>query len=209
MSKGSSSDVAFSDAVKRVQEERGSRDTYARIERERGGFRTAIDDDLRSFLADIDTAYLATASADGQPYVQHRGGPRGFIRALRGASGNTLGFVDLSGNKQYVSTGNLRENARVCLFLMDYQEKRRVKVWGTARIVALTDAPAALVEELGVGDEGKPEQLVLIDVEAWDINCSQHIPQKVNAADVAPVIERLQARIAELESQVSQLSRRK
>jgi uncharacterized protein len=196
-----SSDVAFTPAVKRVQEERGSRDTYARIERERGGFRTGVDDDLRAFLADIDTAYLATASADGQPYVQHRGGPRGFIRPLD--DGRTLGFIDLSGNKQYVSTGNLHENPRVCLFLMDYQEKRRVKVWGTARILALHEAPRALLDELDVGDEGKPEQIVLIDVDAWDINCSQHIPQKVNAADVAPVIKQLQERIAELEAQLS------
>jgi predicted pyridoxine 5'-phosphate oxidase superfamily flavin-nucleotide-binding protein len=191
-----SSDVAFSDAVKQVQQERGSRDTYARIERERGGFHTGVDDDLRAFLADIDTAYLASASADGQPYVQHRGGPRGFLRAL---DDKTIGFVDLTGNKQYISTGNLRENPRVCLFLMDYLEKRRVKVWGTARVVALADAPAALLQALAVGDEGKPEQVVLIDVDAWDINCSQHIPQKVNAADVGPIIERLQARIAELE----------
>jgi predicted pyridoxine 5'-phosphate oxidase superfamily flavin-nucleotide-binding protein len=191
-----SSDVAFSDAVKQVQQERGSRDTYARIGRERGGFPTGVDDDLRAFLADIDTAYLASASADGQPYVQHRGGPRGFLRAL---DDKTIGFVDLTGNKQYISTGNLRENPRVCLFLMDYLEKRRVKVWGTARVVALADAPAALLQALAVGDEGKPEQVVLIDVDAWDINCSQHIPQKVNAADVGPIIERLQARIAELE----------
>lgn len=201
MTKAPSSDVAFTPAVKRVQEARGSRDTYARIERDRGGFHTDVDDDLRAFLADIDTAYLATASADGQPYVQHRGGPRGFIRALA-APKNTLGFTDLSGNKQFVSTGNVSENARVCLFLMDYQEKRRVKVWGRARIVALADAPAALLDELDVGDEGKPEQVVLIDVDAWDINCSQHIPHKINAADVAPVIEQLRARVAELEAQL-------
>jgi uncharacterized protein len=203
MSKAPSSDVAFTPAVKRVQQERGSRDTYARIERERGGFRTGVDDDLRAFLADIDTAYLATASADGQPYVQHRGGPRGFLRAL---GEKTIGFVDLAGNKQFVSTGNLSENPRVCLFLMDYEEKRRVKVWGTARIVALGDAPRELLDALDVGDEGKPEQLVLVDVEAWDINCSQHIPQKVNAADVAPIVQRLQARIAELEAQLRSTS---
>ena len=201
MTKAPSSDVAFTPAVKRVQEARGSRDTYARIERDRGGFHTDVDDDLRAFLADIDTAYLATASADGQPYVQHRGGPRGFIRALASPK-NTLGFTDLSGNKQFVSTGNVSENARVCLFLMDYQEKRRVKVWGRARMVALADAPAALLDELDVGDEGKPEQIVLIDVDAWDINCSQHIPHKINAADVAPVIEQLQAHVAELEAQL-------
>lgn len=194
-----SSDVAFTDAVKRVQEERGSRDTYARVERERGGFRTLVDDDLRGFLAGIDTAYLASASADGQPYVQHRGGPRGFIRAH---DEHTLGFMDLSGNKQFITTGNLRENPRVCLFLMDYEGKRRVKVWGRARVIPLDAAPRALLSGLDVGDEGRPEQVVLIDVDAWDVNCSQHIPQKINAADVAHVIEKLQARIAELEAQL-------
>lgn len=202
MKRAPSSDVAFTPAVKRVQEERGSRETYARIERERGGFRTTVDDLLRAFLAEVDTAYLATASADGQPYVQHRGGPRGFIRPLAGAHENTLGFVDLTGNKQYVSTGNLRENPRVCLFLMDYLERRRVKVWGSARVIALADASRELLEQLDVGDEGKAEQVLLVDVDAWDINCSQHIPQKVNATDVAGVVERLQARIAELESEL-------
>ncbi|MGZ3442066.1 MAG: pyridoxamine 5'-phosphate oxidase family protein, partial [Polyangia bacterium] len=126
-----SSDIAFSDAVKRVQSERGSRAAYARVERS-GGFETGVTDALRGFLAQIDTAFLATASADGQPYIQHRGGPQGFIRAL---DDRTLAFLDFAGNRQYVSTGNLRENERVCLFLIDYAQRRRIKVWGTARVV--------------------------------------------------------------------------
>ena len=170
-----SSDVAFSDAVKHVQTERGSRAAYARVERH-GGFRTEVDDELRAFLATIDTAVLATASADGQPYVQHRGGPRGFIRAV---DDHTLAFTELDGNRQYVTAGNLTENDRVCLFLIDYARRRRVKVWGTARVVD---------DELHIA------------VSAWDINCPKHIPQKVDAAEAAAVIAQLRARIAELEA---------
>src|SRR5689334_15909231 len=124
-----SSDVAFSESVKREQTARGSRRAYERVERN-GGFNTVVDDDLRAFLAEIDTAFLATASADGQPYIQHRGGPKGFIRAV---DDHTIAFVDETGNRQYVSTGNLAENDRVCLMLIDFARRSRVKVWGTAR----------------------------------------------------------------------------
>src|SRR5471030_791170 len=141
--KNPSSDVTFSPTVKRVQTERGSRAAYRRME-ERGGFRTAVDEDLRDFLAGIDTAFLATASKDGQPYVQHRGGPKGFIRAL---DDSTLAFADLDGNRQYVTTGNLLENDRVCLFLMDYAHRGRVKVCGHARIVPMTSPLASLLGE--------------------------------------------------------------
>ncbi|MEO7094010.1 MAG: pyridoxamine 5'-phosphate oxidase family protein, partial [Polyangiales bacterium] len=187
-----SSDVAFSDAVKRVQTERGSRDAYARVERE-GGFETTVTDDLRAFLAEIDTAFLATASADGQPYVQHRGGPRGFLRAI---DDHTLAFADFAGNRQYVSTGNLAENDRVCLFLIDYARRRRIKVWGTARIVPATEPLLGLLSTAGY--RARPEQIVLVTVSAWDVNCPQHIPQKLDAADVARRVGALEARIAEL-----------
>jgi predicted pyridoxine 5'-phosphate oxidase superfamily flavin-nucleotide-binding protein len=190
-----SSDVAFSPSVKAVQAERGSRAAYARVERG-GGFEQQVTDDLKGFLAVIDTAFLATASADGQPYVQHRGGPRGFIRAL---DERTLGFIDYAGNKQYVSTGNLRENDRVCLFLIDYAHRRRIKVWGTARTVpAAPDLLAALATP---GYRARVEQVVLIAVDAWDVNCPQHIPQKIDAAEVAAVVSELRARIAELEAE--------
>lgn len=194
-----SSDVAFSPAVKAVQAERGSRAAYARIERG-GGFATAVDDDLRGLLAAIDTAFLATASADGQPYVQHRGGPRGFIRAL---DDHTLAFLDFAGNKQFVTAGNLRENDRVCLFLIDYARRLRVKVWGTARTTAVTPELAAALALPGY--RARVDQVVLLTVTAWDVNCPQHIPQKVDAAEVAPVLDRLRARIAELEAENARL----
>ena len=190
-----SSDVAFSAAVKHVQSERGSRGIYERVERD-GGFETVVTDDLRAFLGEIDTAFLATASADGQPYVQHRGGPKGFVRAL---DDHTLAFVDFAGNRQYVTTGNLSENPRVCLFLIDYARRRRIKVWGTARVVPADDALVARLSTPGY--RGRAERVMVIEVSAWDVNCPQHIPQKVDAAELAQVVERLQARIAELETE--------
>jgi uncharacterized protein len=189
------SDVAFSPAVKQAQAERGSRSTYERIE-SMGGFQTAVTEELRGFLARIDSAFLATASAEGQPYVQHRGGPKGFLRAI---DEKTLGFIDFTGNRQYISTGNLSENDRVCLFLIDYANRRRVKIWGTARIVAPTPELTAALALPGYKARG--EQIVLISVSAWDVNCPQHIPQKIDAADAAAAIEKLQARIAALEAE--------
>lgn len=178
MTKAPASDVAFSPRVKEVQAERGSRAVYARVEAN-GGFESEVTDELRAFLQDIDTAFLATASADGQPYVQHRGGPKGFIRAL---DDHTLGFVDFTGNRQYISTGNLRENPRVCLLLMDYEQRRRVKVWGTAELVPLTtDLRAKLLDHGYEGYRARPEQALLLTVRAWDVNCPQHIPRMVHA----------------------------
>ncbi|MBP6112973.1 MAG: pyridoxamine 5'-phosphate oxidase family protein [Sphingobium sp.] len=189
------SDIAFTPTVKALQTERGSRASYARME-ERGGFRIAITDDLAAFLATVDTAYLATTNAAGQPYAQHRGGPKGFIRVV---STSTLAFADYTGNKQYISTGNLAENDKAFLFLMDYAHRRRIKIWGRARVV--TD-DAALIEQLmPQGYSAKPEQAILFEVEAWDMNCPQHIPQKIDVADVTAAVRQLEARIATLETE--------
>nr|WP_294511009.1 pyridoxamine 5'-phosphate oxidase family protein [uncultured Rhodopila sp.] len=188
-----SSDIAFTPAVKSIQTCRSSRAAYARIEA-RGGFRSAIDEDLGSFLAEVDTAYLATANAGGQPYAQHRGGPKGFIRVL---DEHTIGFADFAGNRQYISIGNLAENDKAFLFLMDYAHRRRIKLWGRARVV---EGDADLIARLMPdGYRARPEQAILFTVEAWDSNCSQHIPQKFDAADVGAAIGRLEERIAGLE----------
>ena len=197
-----SSDVAFTPAVKAVQAARGSREAYARMEA-RGGFQTVVDADLAAFLAEVDTAYLATASADGQPYAQHRGGPKGFIRAV---DERTVGFADFSGNRQYVSTGNLAENDRAFLFLMDYAHRRRIKLWGRARVV---QGDAGLLARLmPEGYRARPEQAVLFTVEAWDANCPQHIPQKLDAAEVAKAVGWLEQRVAALEAENASLKRR-
>lgn len=181
-----SSDIAFTPRVKAVQEQRGSRAAYARMEAG-GGFRTGVTADLVAFLAEIDTAFLATATAEGQPYAQHRGGPPGFIRAV---DERTLGFADFSGNRQYVTTGNLQENDKAFLFLMDYAHRRRVKLWGRARVTA----DAELIARLMPADyAAQAEQAILFEVEAWDINCPQHIPRKVDAAMAAAALVRIEA----------------
>jgi uncharacterized protein len=194
-----SSDVAFTPAVKTVQTRRGSRESYARMEA-KGGFRTAVTADLIGFLAGVRSFYLATANAGGQPYIQHRGGPPGFLRAI---DERTLGFADFKGNRQYITTGNLAENERAYIFVMDYAQRRRLKLWGRARVVE--DDPALLARLWPEGYAARPEQVVLFEVEAWDTNCPQHIPQMFHAEDVGRTIVQLQTRIEELEAEVAAL----
>jgi hypothetical protein len=194
-----SSDVAFSPAVKAAQARRGSREHYARLEA-RGGFRTTVTSDLATFLAEARSFYLATASADGQPYVQHRGGPPGFLRIV---DERTLGFADFKGNRQYITTGNLAENPRAYIFVMDYARRRRVKLWGRARVVE--NDTALLAHLWPEGYAAHSEQIVLFEVEAWDTNCPQHIPQMFHSGDVARTVVELQTRISELEADVAAL----
>jgi predicted pyridoxine 5'-phosphate oxidase superfamily flavin-nucleotide-binding protein len=195
------SDVAFTEAVKAIQRERGSRASYARMEKS-GGWSTEIDDDLAGFIAEQTSFFIATANAAGQPYIQHRGGPAGFLRVL---GPQRLGFADFAGNRQYISLGNLSENPKVQLFLIDYETRQRVKIWGEARVV--TDDRALLARLVVDGYRAKVEQAIVIDVRAWDANCPQHIPQRFEAADVALVLERRDQRIAELEGKVTELER--
>lgn len=193
------SDVAFSPAVKAIQSARGSREGYARMER-RGGWQTEVTPDLAAFIARSRSVYLGTASAQGQPYIQHRGGPPGFLRVL---DPETLAFADLAGNRQYITLGNLSENPRAQIFLMDYANQRRVKIWGEARVV--TDDPALLAM---LAPEGTPaEQAIVFRIRAWDANCPQHIPQRFEAEDVAAALARKYARIAELEAELKSAGR--
>lgn len=196
-----SSDVAFTPAVKAIQTRKGSRETYARSE-ERGGWRTEIDESLAALLAETNSFYLATASADGQPYIQHRGGPKGFIKVL---DKNTLAFADYAGNRQYITQGNLSENAKAYIFVMDYVHRHRVKLWGEARIIE--DDRALLQSLMPRGYRARGEQVVLFRIEAWDTNCQQHIPQKFDAADVAAALSARDERIAELEAELEGLKR--
>jgi uncharacterized protein len=194
-----SSDVAFTPAVKAVQARKGSRQAYARVE-QNGGWRTEVDENLAAFLADANSLYFATASADAQPYMQHRGGPKGFIKVL---DKNTLALADYSGNRQYITQGNLTENPKAQIFLMDYAHRRRVKIWGEARMV--DDDPALLQSLMPHGYKARPEQAILFRISAWDTNCPQHIPQKFDAADVAAVLASRDSRIAELEAELTAL----
>jgi len=194
-----SSNVAFTPAVKAIQARKGSRDAYAEVE-QRGGWRTEIDENLAGFLAETNSFYLATSSADGQPYIQHRGGPKGFIRVL---DSTTIAFADYAGNRQYITQGNLSENPKAHIFVMDYAHRRRVKIWGEAR--AVNDDPALLQSLMPRGYRARPEQVILFKIVAWDTNCPQHIPQKFDAADVAAALAARDARIAELEAELAAL----
>jgi predicted pyridoxine 5'-phosphate oxidase superfamily flavin-nucleotide-binding protein len=194
-----SSDVAFTPAVKAIQTRKGSRGGYADVEAH-GGWRTEIDENLGAFLAQANSMFLATASADGQPYIQHRGGPKGFVKIL---DKDTLAFADYSGNRQFITQGNLSENPKAHIFLMDYAHRRRVKIWGEARVV--DDDPALLKSLMPQGYKARPEQVILFRISAWDTNCPQHIPQKFDAADVAAALAARDARIAELEEEVAGL----
>lgn len=197
------SDVAFTPAVKAVQARRGSREGFARLEA-KGGFRTLITPELAEFLARARSLYFATASADGQPYIQHRGGPEGFLRVL---DANTLGFADYAGNRQYITTGNLSENPRAMLFVMDYRARRRVKLWGTARFIpeAAAAAPQLWAQLWPEGYAARPEQAILFHLVAWDVNCAQHIPRLLASEDVGETIRQFQARVRELEAEVERL----
>lgn len=191
------SDVAFTDSVKAIQTRKGSRSAYARME-QGSGWSTEITDDLAGFIAEQRSVFLATANAEGQPYIQHRGGPPGFLHVL---DDKTLAFADLRGNRQYISLGNLAENPKVHLFLIDYAHRRRVKIWGEATVVE--DDPALVARLAPAGQEGRPERAVVIRVDAWDANCPQHIPQRLEAEDVATALASRDRRIAELEAELA------
>jgi hypothetical protein len=195
----SSCDVAFTPSVKAVQTRKGLRPAYRRIE-ERGGWRTEITPDLAAFIAAQTSIFLATASRDGQPYIQHRGGPPGFLHVL---DPRTIAFADFAGNRQYITLGNLAENAKAQLFLIDYAHQRRVKIWGEARVVE--DDDALIARLMPEGYKARPEQAILFTVAAWDVNCSQHIPQRIDAADVAAALAARDRRIAGLEAELAQL----
>jgi predicted pyridoxine 5'-phosphate oxidase superfamily flavin-nucleotide-binding protein len=191
------SDIAFSPAVKAVQQRKGSRAAYARME-ESGGWETRVTDELKAFIESRTSVFLATASADGQPYIQHRGGPAGFLKVL---DPGTLAFADFVGNRQYITVGNLAENRRAQLFLIDYRHRRRIKVWGEARVVE--DDPALLARLMPAGYKARPAQAIVFSVKAWDANCPQHIPQLIDAAEVTEALAVRDRRIAELQAELA------
>lgn len=193
------SDVAFTETVKAIQARKGSRTAYARME-SGGSWEQSITADLKNEIESQTSVFLATANAQGQPYIQHRGGPAGFLQVL---DEHTIGFVDFAGNRQYITQGNLAENPKAQLFLIDYANRRRIKVWGAARVVEGDDA--LLRRLMPEGYRARPEQVVLFTVSAWDVNCPQHIPQRIEAADVRAAIESRDLQIAALQAEVERL----
>lgn len=193
------SDVAFTDTVKSIQSRKGSRPAYARMETG-GSWQSSITADLKAEIEAQTSVFLATANAEGQPYIQHRGGPAGFLRVL---DEHTIAFVDFAGNRQYITQGNLQENPKAQLFLIDYARRRRIKVWGTAHVV---EGEETLLHRLmPKGYRARPEQVVLFTVIAWDVNCPQHIPQRFEAEDVEAAIRTRDERIAVLEAEIERL----
>jgi predicted pyridoxine 5'-phosphate oxidase superfamily flavin-nucleotide-binding protein len=199
ISPGPSSDIAFTSSVKAQQTLRGSRPHYLRME-EAGAWKTTITTDLAQFIEAQTSIFLATANSAGQPYIQHRGGPPGFLRVLDERS---LGFADFAGNRQYITVGNLAENSKVHLFLIDYSTRQRIKVWGTARVIEEDSELTARL--MPTGYRARADRAILISVSAWDVNCPQHIPQRLAAEDVAAALEERNKRIASLEAEISQL----
>ena len=195
------SDIAFTPAVKGVQSRVGSRKAYARMEQGRG-WSDRITPDLAEFIGERDSIYLGTASADGQPYIQHRGGPKGFLKVV---DERTLAFADFSGNRQYISVGNLSENDKAYLFLMDYPNRQRVKIWGTAEVVE--DDPKLLEDLTDPGYKAQPERAIRFHVKAWDSNCRQHITPRLSPEEIEGVVKPLRDRIAALEEENRELRR--
>jgi uncharacterized protein len=172
------SDLAFTPAVKAIQARKGSRHAYARME-QGSGWQTTITPDLKAFIEAQTSVFLATANAEGQPYIQHRGGPAGFLQVL---DAQTIALADFTGNRQFISTGNLAENAKAHLFLMDYAQRRRIKVWARARVI---EGDAALLARLMPANyKARAEQVIVLTVITWDENCPQHIAQLLPAAAV-------------------------
>ena len=200
---GYSSNIAFTPSVKAIQARKGSRRAYAAQETA-GSWQTRIDDSLKGFIEAQTSIFLATASAEGHPYIQHRGGPPGFLRVL---DHQTLGFVDFTGNRQFISSGNLVDNPQAYLFLIDYAHRQRIKIWGTARVV---EGDADLTACLMPADHGaRAEQVILFTVTACDANCPQHIPQRFEAADVAKALAAKDQEIAMLRAEIAQLAARR
>ncbi|MGZ9124701.1 MAG: pyridoxamine 5'-phosphate oxidase family protein [Candidatus Binatia bacterium] len=192
------SSVVFTPAAQQAQAERGSARVYA--SRLAEGFPDTVTPELAAFIAEQDTAFLGTASAQSAPYIQHRGGPKGFIKVI---DEHTLGFADYRGNRQYITLANLSENDRAYLFLLDPARRQRIKLWGRARVV---ENDPALVERLfDKGYKAKPERAILFTIEAWDVNCSQHIVTRFTEADIAGALDTVQNKIAELEAENARL----
>jgi predicted pyridoxine 5'-phosphate oxidase superfamily flavin-nucleotide-binding protein len=190
---------AFTPTVKAIQTRKGSRDSYQPMEEQRP-WNATVTPELAAFIAAQTSFFMATATADGQPYIQHRGGPAGFLHVL---DDKTLAFADFAGNRQYLTQGNLAENPKAHLFLVDYVNRQRIKIWGTAKVVE--NDPELLAKLMPQGYKARPEQVIGFTITAWDSNCPQHIPQKLDLADVVAVVAERDQRIKELEAEVARL----
>lgn len=192
------SSIVFTPAAQKAQAERGAAASYARRVEE--GFPDTVTPEFAKFIAEQDMAFLGTASGAGAPYIQHRGGPKGFIKVI---DEKTLGFADYRGNRQYITLANLSENDRAYLFLLDPARRQRIKIWGRARVI---EDDAALVAKLfDEGYKAKPERAILFTIEAWDVNCSQHIVTRYTEAQLEDAFNDVRKHIATLEAENARL----
>lgn len=194
--------ILFSDAVKRLQEDHGSRAAYLKLDAGADGTPDALTAKELGYIALRDSFYMASVTADGWPYMQHRGGPAGFLRPI---TGNRIGFADYRGNRQYISTANLAGNDRVSLFLMDYPNKDRLKLVGHAHSIELADDPALVTSLMPAGYRAVPERAFLIDVIGWEWNCSQHITPRFTEAEIAAAIKPMAAELTQLRAELAAL----
>jgi uncharacterized protein len=195
-------DIAFTPSVKAAQQREGSRAGYARsFEGEAEVFNDRLGEDEADFIAAQRSFYMATVSETGWPYLQHRGGPRGFLKVL---DDRTLAFADFAGNRQLISVGNLAGNDRVALFLMDYANRTRLKVLGRLAVQDLAPDDALAPTLVDAGYRARAQRVMRITVEAFDWNCPQHIPMRIDAEDVQRALDERDARIASLEQQLAQ-----
>jgi len=192
------SDIVLPAAARLAQAERGSARVYAK--KIAAGYPDRVTPDLAVFIAELDTAFLATVSAEGAPYIQHRGGPKGFIKVL---DDKTLGFADFAGNKQYITISNLAGNDRAYLFLLDFANRQRIKLWGRARVVE--NDPVLMERLVDPGYRARPERAILLTIDAWDVNCSQHITERYTQDEIAIAAAGLRQRIGELEAENARL----
>lgn len=192
--------LAFTEPVKALQQQHGSRATYARVEKQTR-FDGLTDSEIE-FIANRDSFYIASMGENGFPYIQHRGGPKGFLHVI---DPHTLGFVDFSGNKQYITVGNVQTHPQVSLILVDYARQTRLKLYATAEIVALTDRPDLLAQLDPAGYKHRPERMILLHVAAFDWNCPQHITPRYTANEINEVLAPQRAYIAQLEAEIREL----
>ena len=189
-------DVAFTPSIKAEQAKRGSRAMFERAAATRP-MKDVVTEDLAAFLAELDHFYLGTASAEGRPYIQHRGGPKGFLKVL---DAHHLSFADFAGNKQYITLGNLAENPQAYIFLMHEATQQRVKLWGRAEVIE--NDPALLARLTMPGYKAKPERVIRFEIEAWDSNCRQHITPRYTQEEVNAAVAEMARRIADLEAEI-------
>ena len=190
--------ILFNDAVKALQERHGSRASYLKLDAGADGTPDRLTAKELDYIALRDSFYMASVNGDGWPYMQHRGGPAGFLRHIEG---NRIGFADYRGNKQYISTANLAGNDRVSLFLMDYPNKDRLKLVGHARSVELADDPELVTSLMPEGYRAVPERAFLIDVIGWEWNCSQHITPRFTEAEISAAIQPMAAELNQLRAE--------